>query len=560
MPLQKDDSLEEKLALERKQAEERDAQRRGQKFSLPYLDLTSIKAPIDVETIALVPEDQAQKALLVTIQLFKKNLAVAVFNPDLAETKKILENLKKKYELKIYITSLRSLHYAWTYYKYVKKGGHKISGTVEINEERLREVQEKIKNLKDLTGLIENFKNPMVSQILEIILAGALATKSSDIHLEPTAEAATFRLRIDGLLHIISEKINKAIYQSIITRIKLLSNLKLNIHDQAQDGRFSIDLKDRDIEIRTSIIPSEYGETAVLRLLDPLSLKVNLEDLGWRKDDLEIVLGEIQKPNGLILNTGPTGSGKTTTLYAFLKKLTNPEIKIITVEDPIEYHLPGVSQTQVDAKAGYTFASGLRSILRQDPDVILIGEIRDKETAEIAINASLTGHLVFSTLHTNDAVGAVPRLLDLDVKSQILGPALTLVIAQRLVRILCPDCKILKKIDNDFRGKIEKFIADLPPRVDKKSLKDYKIYEAAGCEKCAGLGYRGRTSIFELFVITKEIEKAIYRNPTEIELAELADKQGMVTMQEDGIIKALLGITDFAEIERLTGPILLKDL
>lgn len=555
MALKKNAALEEKLAQERKLAEERDAKRRAEKAGLPYLDLISVKVPTEIKAMALVPETEAKRALLVPIQVVKKSLVVAVFDPEMAETKIVLEDLKKKYELKIYVTSRNGLEHIWTYYQYVKGEQPEITGRVEINEEHLRQIQEQIKNLKDLTGLVENFKSPLTSQILEIILAGALATKSSDIHVEPTAEATTLRLRIDGLLHVISEKIDRKICQSVISRIKLLSNLKLNIHDQPQDGRFTIDLKDRDVEIRTSIIPSEYGETAVLRLLDPLSLKVNLEELGWRKDDLEIITKEIEKPNGLVLNTGPTGSGKTTTLYAFLKRLTEPEIKIITIEDPIEYHLPGISQTQVDPGAGYTFASGLRSILRQDPDVILVGEIRDKETAEIAMNASLTGHLVFSTLHTNDAIGAVPRLIDLGAKPQILGPALSLVIAQRLVRLLCSNCKTKKEPDGKLKEKIKSFIEKLPERVDRKAIADYKIYEPNGCEHCAGLGYRGRTSIFELFLITKTMEEAIYKNPTELELQDLAKKQGMVTMQEDGVIKVLAGLTDFEEVERLTGPI-----
>ncbi|OGG39340.1 hypothetical protein A2116_02415 [Candidatus Jorgensenbacteria bacterium GWA1_49_17] len=430
-----------------------------------------------------------------------------------------------------------------------------MSGRVEIDDKKLRELEGVFHNLEELGEMIKNFKSPYTSELLEIILAGGMALGASDIHLEPTGEASALRLRVDGLLHNVSNEIEKQKHLSLITRIKLLSNLKLNIHDRPQDGRFTIDLADRDIEIRTSLIPSEYGETAVLRLLDPRSLKVNLEDLGWRKDDLKIVMGEIEKPNGLILNTGPTGSGKTTTLYAFLRKITTPEVKIITIEDPIEYHLPGVSQTQVDSAVGYTFASGLRSILRQDPDIILVGEIRDKETSEIALNASLTGHLVFSTLHTNDAVGAIPRFMDLGAKPQVLGPALTLVIAQRLVRVLCPKCKVEKEIGEALKTKIEKFLEGLPERIDKKDCQNFKIYSPGGCDKCGGLGFKGRTSIFELFVINEKMEEAIYKNPTEIELKSLAKEQEMVTMQEDGILKVLKGITSVEEVERTTGKV-----
>ncbi|MEK7651201.1 MAG: GspE/PulE family protein [Patescibacteria group bacterium] len=548
-------SLDNQLQKQRREAEEKDAQRRAQKHGLDYLDLISATVPTEIKAMELIPEEEAKAARLAPLQIIKKKLIMAVFDPENAKAKKIIEDLKKTREVKVVVSSLTGLKHAWDHYQYVTVQKD-ISGSVNINEARLHELQNEIKSLEDLTKQIQEFKSPYTSQILEIILSGALTLGASDIHLEPNVKAGDLRLRIDGLLHTVFSELGKDIYKSIITRIKLLSNLKLNVQDEPQDGRFTIALKDRSIEIRTSLIPSEYGETAVLRLLDPQSLKVNLEDLGWRADDLAIAEAEIKKPNGLILNTGPTGSGKTTTLYAFLRKVSRPEIKIITVEDPIEYHLSGISQTQVDLDANYTFASGLHSILRQDPNIILVGEIRDKETAEIALNASLTGHIVFSTLHTNDAVGAIPRLLDLGIQTNILGPSLSLVIGQRLVRKLCPDCKIKKEIDGKTAEKIKKFVSGLPSRVDKSGYSEFDIYEAKGCDKCGRLGYKGRTSIFELLQADEAIETAIYKNPTEIELKELAKKQGMVTMQEDGVLKILKGITSLEEVERLTGPII----
>ncbi|MDI6821052.1 MAG: GspE/PulE family protein [Patescibacteria group bacterium] len=547
--------LDEQLAKQRKLAEENDAKRRANQFGLSYLDLISVKVPMEIKAMKLVPEEEARKALLVPLQLLRKKLLVAAFNPEKPEAKTIIENLKKNYEIEIVITSRAGLQHAWNYYQYVIDDAKEISGRVEIDEQNLQTLLNAIKSLQMLTATIRDFKNPLVSQILEIILASALALKASDIHLEPSAESCKLRLRIDGLLHTAYEEFSHPVYHSIVMRIKLLSNLKLNIVDEPQDGRFTIDLKDRDIEIRTSVIPSEYGETIVMRLLDPLALKVDLEALGWRDDDLEIIKAEIKKPNGLILNTGPTGSGKTTTLYAFLKYVFKPEIKIITVEDPIEYHLPGISQTQVNPGAGYTFASGLRSILRQDPNVILVGEIRDKETAEIAMNSALTGHIVFSTLHTNDAIGAIPRLIDLGAKPQILGPALSLVIAQRLVRVLCPHCKTQKILDEKIKGKLNAFLNSLPKRVKKENYKNFTIFESKGCDECGNLGYRGRISIFELFLIDEKIEQKIYENPTEIELMNLAKEQSMTTMQEDGILKIIKGVTSKEEVERLTGPI-----
>jgi len=546
--------LEEKLLGQRREAEENDAKRRAQKSGLPYLNLISAKIPTEIKAMSLVPEEEAKKAQLVPFQLVRKKLLIAAFDPEKSETKTVLEKLKKNNEIIVYVVSRSGLEHAWSYYQYVIST-KEITGKVEINEDNLRNLTESIKNLADLNATAKQFKNPYTSQVLEIFLAGALALDASDIHFEPGEDFTTIRLRIDGILHNAYEELNGSIYQSLISRIKLLSGLKLNIHDEPQDGRFTIGLKDRDIEMRTSIIPSEYGETIVMRILDPRALKVDLETLGWRKDDLEIIKAEVLKPNGLILNTGPTGSGKTTTLYAFLRKISSPEIKIITIEDPIEYHLPGISQTQVDPDANYTFASGLRSILRQDPDVILIGEIRDKETTEIALNASLTGHLVFSTLHTNDAVGAIPRLIDLGAKPQVLGPALSIVIAQRLVRLLCPNCKSAKKISETLKKKIYEFLSQLPERVNNKQYEAFKIYEPGKCEKCANLGYKGRISIFELFLVSEKIEEAIYKNPTEIELKALAKKQGMVTMQEDGILKILEGLTSVSEVEKTTGPI-----
>lgn len=307
--------------------------------------------------------------------------------------------------------------------------------------------------------------------------------------------------------------------------------------------------------MRVSVIPAEFDETVVMRVLDPSATMVGLPDLGLREDNLELVKKAIARPNGLILNTGPTGSGKTTTLYAFLRSLNNPEIKIITLEDPIEYRIEGIEQTQVDEDAGYTFANGLRAIVRQDPDVILVGEIRDLETADIALQAALTGHLVLSTLHANDAVGAVPRLINLGAKTVTIGPALTLVIAQRLVRILCPDCKKAVTPDATFAANIKKFLEKLPAKVDRKKYEKATVFEPVGCAKCNDIGYKGRIGIFEFLSGGPELEETILKEASEIALREIAKKQEMVTMQEDGILKVLLGQTTLEEVEGVTGEI-----
>lgn len=538
----------------KRKTEEADAKRRAEKLGYPYLDLISVRVPTELKAMELVPEAEARRANLAPLQLVGKELVLAALNPAEARAKAIVDELGKRFQTRVFIVSATGLQHAWSHYQYISPKSKQITGSVQIDEGRISGTHAMISSLTDFTSAMGKFGGK-TSELLEVIFGGALALRVSDIHLEPTEAKGVLRLRIDGLLHLAYEAIDLQAYHSLVTRIKLLSNLKLNVSREPQDGRFTIDLRGEDVEIRTSVIPSEYGEAVVLRILDPSALQIDLEKLGFREDDLKIIREQISRPNGLILNTGPTGSGKTTTLYAFLKKTYSPEVKIITIEDPIEYHLPGISQTQIDPDARYTFASGLRSILRQDPDVILVGEIRDRETAEIALNASLTGHLVFSTLHTNDAVGAVPRLYDLGVKRQVLGPALSLVIAQRLVRVLCEKCKRAVQPDEGLRKNISRFLEELPDRVAREKYANFKIFQAGACERCEQFGYKGRTSIFELFVVDKRIEELIYTEPTEIEIAKFARERGMVSMQEDGILKVLSGITSFEEVERLTGTI-----
>ncbi|OGM89143.1 hypothetical protein A2108_02195 [Candidatus Wolfebacteria bacterium GWA1_42_9] len=390
-----------------------------------------------------------------------------------------------------------------------------------------------------------------------MVLQGALKNKASDIHFEPTAAAVKVRFRIDGNLNDVFGDFSPGTYHSILSRIKLLSNLKMNVRDEPQDGRFTINLPNKNVEVRVAVAPSEFGEVVVMRLLDPDAINLSLADLGLREDDLKIIEEQLARPYGMALNTGPTGSGKTTTLYAFLRHKVNPEIKIITIEDPIEYHLEGIQQTQVDKEAGYTFASGLRSLMRQDPDVILVGEIRDKETSEIAVQAALTGHLVFSTVHANQASGALPRLLDLGVKSASLAPALNLLIAQRLVRRLCKDCKVREKsVPQDLWQKIEKYVNAIPERVDKKHyLENIQIFKAPGCEKCNQTGYKGRVGIYELLVINEKIQELIIKEVGQLAIEEEIKKSNFVSMQQDGVLKIISGLTTFEEVEEVTGKI-----
>lgn len=425
-----------------------------------------------------------------------------------------------------------------------------ITDKIIIPKEIQNLAQKKIESISDFKKEIEGFLNKDVSDLLSLILAGAIHLFASDIHLEPQEENVRLRIRLDGMLQDVFY-FNQETYRLLLSRIKLLAGLKLNIHDRAQDGSFSVELPDLEIEIRTSALPADYGESIVMRILNPQSLK-NIEELGLREDLLDLFKREIQKPNGMIIVTGPTGSGKTTTLYAFLRFLQKPEIKIITIEDPIEYRLEGISQTEVHPEKGYDFANGLRSIVRQDPDVILVGEIRDKETAEIALQAALTGHLVFSTLHTNDAPGAIPRLVSLGANPVNIAPAINMTVAQRLVRKVCPKCSVPRKIADEEYQKLKQELSSLPKSVKIPEItKDLEIMEPQGCEYCNFTGYKRRVGIFEAFLVDSEMEELILKKPSVSEMRRLAEKKGMISMYKDGLIKVLNKITTIKEVERV---------
>lgn len=420
----------------------------------------------------------------------------------------------------------------------------KLVGELEIEKEKWEEIEEKIKNVPQLKEALAKYLEADISDLFKILMGGAIKLEASDIHLEPLEKSAKLRLRIDGLLQDIFI-FPKETYEALVSRIKLVSGMKLNIFDRPQDGRFSV-RSDVLIEIRVSTLPAEYGETIVMRILNPKSL-IDLEQLGLTKELYQIFEKEIQKPNGMIIITGPTGSGKTTTLYAILKKIRSPDIKIITIEDPIEYHLEGITQTQVDPKAGYDFANGLRAIVRQDPDVILVGEIRDLETASIALQAALTGHLVLSTLHTNDAAGTVARLVALGEKPVNIAPAINMAVAQRLVRKVCQKCVKFEEPTPQEREKIEKAFL----KIGKNIPKIEKIPRAVGCPDCNFTGYRGREGIFETFLVDDEMEKFILNFPSIAELREKAIQKGMIPMYQYGLLKVLEGKTTIEEVERV---------
>jgi len=523
-----EEKQEDLLIKVRRREEEARAKLLAEKMNFPYLDL----AFIPIETDAL-------------------KLRLAVSDPENPAARLLIKELQVAgYSIKIFIVSETGLKKALSHYP-PPELDKEITGQVQISNNLLSNFQKQIIGVKDLKTTIAGLFEAKTSQIIEALLAGALILKASDIHLEPEEATVRIRLRLDGVLEDVIQ-MPPQVYALALNRIKLLSGLKLNIREKAQDGRFSVISDDINIEIRTSALPGAYGENIVMRILDPRVIKIDVDSLGIREDDLEIINKELQRPTGMILTTGPTGSGKTTTLYAFIKKILTSDIKIITIEDPIEYRIDGISQTQVEPDKGYTFENGLRSIVRQDPDVILVGEIRDYETAEIAAHAALTGHLVFSTLHTNDAIGAIPRLIDLGIKPPVIAPAINLLMAQRLLRTVCKKCATKRPLTEAETQNFKKILNNLPPRVDFKFDERTTILEARGCENCHN-GYLGRAAIVELFKVDDTVERLILESPTEAKLRESALKSGMVTMTQDAVIKITNGTTTIEEVERVMG-------
>ena len=553
--MEEKDKTGAKIKVIHREEEEKRTKEIASNLGVPYLDLSTVS--VDPACLDIIPLSKAKETETIILRKFGKSLTIAVKDPNQEKTKKLLEELKnQKYVLELFVVSGSSLEGAWNRFKEDGKERKKITKEIEIASEKIGELQKEITTYEDIKKKLGQANQITVTEILEIILAGALKIDASDVHFEAEEEQIRLRFRVDGILQdVCNLPIN--LYGSILSRIKILSGLKINIHNVPQDGRFSIVIENQEIEIRTSVIPGAYGENIVLRILNPNTISLKLEDLGLEEYALEIINKELKKPNGMIANTGPTGSGKTTTLYAFVRKINEPGIKIITLENPIEYHLKGIEQTQVSPDKGYTFANGLRAILRQDPDVILLGEIRDNETAETAIHAALTGHLVFTTLHTNDAAGAIPRLVDMKVNPTLIPPALNLVIAQRLVRKVCKNCSQKYKPDNKLLVELKNTLKTVPANVKSKYPKLDKgltiLKAGKGCEKCNYTGYKGRIAVMELFTIDKEMEKIIIKTPSVVDIYEAAVKKGMITMRQDAVLKILKKTTTLEEVERVLG-------
>jgi type IV pilus assembly protein PilB len=504
-----DDQIKRINNLREQEEEDVVAMLAEQQYHIASVNLLS--QAIDNDAIRLLTEDQAHQYDVGPYKLIDKKLFLAVRSPNATgaiEAKKIIEG--SGYEVVMVMASEKSIKKVWTHYEDLSYATRSRSGGLDVSPDVLLNLSQTVKTMEDAQRVINEAINESssahhLSRILEIVLGAGIGIGASDVHLEPMEKEVELRFRLDGVLHIITT-FGFDIYKQINTRIKLLSGLKLTISATPQDGRFSAFLGTDEISFRTSMIPGAYGESIVLRILNPKSIRVQLDALGISPPLFDIFMKGIRKPNGMVLLTGPTGSGKTTTLYAFLQKIYSPELKIITIEDPIEYHLTGITQTQVEHAKGYTFLEGLRSALRQDPDIIMVGEIRDSETAKIAVESALTGHIVFSTLHTNNASGVIPRFIDLDVNPKILVSALSLSIAQRLVRVLCTTCKHERPITDEEKKTVER-IWDTAI-ANGKNMEQFgvkrdvaTVWTAEGCDKCGKTGYKGRLGVFEVNIL-----------------------------------------------------------
>ena len=553
MPVHFDEDAQKRRSAEfRLQEAERFAGLVAHNSGLHYVDLSLVS--INPDALGLVEETEARGAKLAVFREIGKKIDVAVFSPSFSGVSEILGKLKAQgYTPNIFVTTEESLKQAWKFYADIQKIEQTKVGQIDISAESINKYASRVKTLEDTKTLVGeilgNSGSGRISAALEAVLAGAIALDASDIHLEPEERTVRVRFRLDGVLYEVAN-FEHHTYKLLLARIKLLSSLKLNIASTRQDGRFSVQLGKFEVDIRSSIIPGSYGESAVMRILNPESIKVSLEKLGMSKQVLEIMRLQIAKPNGMILNTGPTGSGKTTTLYTFLQEENSPELKIITIEDPIEYKIEGLVQTQVNTEKGYSFFEGLKSAMRQDPDLIMIGEIRDKETANTAIDAALTGHLVFSTLHTNNAAGAIPRLIDLGVNPKVIGPALNVAMAQRLVRLLCSKCKSESPITGEEKAILKKHLGTL---AEIGILRDLpaKLPRSGTCPACNNTGYKGRIGIFEIILVDKNLEEIIATSPSENDVWKAARKQNVPNMAEDAILKVLENLTTIEELKRV---------
>ncbi len=516
-------------------------------YKLPFIDLRNKTIRKDI--LLLIPEITAQSHQTIAFDKTKKELNVATLDISNIE---LFDFLAKKtgLEIKLSITAPENILEALKQYR---KGLNAEFQDIESDGQEATDLDHPEK-LKDLA------QDLPVVRVVDTLLEYAILEKASDIHIEPAEKEVNIRYRIDGILKKVMT-LPKAIHTGVIARIKILSNLKLDEHRLPQDGRFKIKTPEYEVSFRVSTIPTFDGEKIVMRLLPEQTQQLSLKQLGFQPKSLAVVERNIKKPHGMILVTGPTGSGKTTTLYAILELLNKPEVNISTIEDPIEYRMANINQCQIQPKIGFTFATGLRAFLRQDPDIVMVGEIRDLETAEISINAAMTGHLVLSTLHTNDAVTAIPRLIDMKIPTFLIASTLNLIIAQRLTRKICKNCiesykldkETVKELEQQFDlDKLEKGLISQGFMAKEQNIKSTLFYRGKGCQQCDNTGYKGRIGIYETLEMNEAISKLILTKAPREDLERAAIASGMTTVLQDGFIKAKNGVTTIEEVLRVT--------
>lgn len=525
----------ESLLSARKVPDEEVLAAKSETYGVPKRVLAGQKVPFDV--LKYIPEESALHYGFVPVDIKDGVLEVGVLDPANTEAREALKFIASKTNIpfKIFVISQRDLSAVFEEYKSLGGEVTKVLSEFEIA------LQEEKPAITAQTMVREGafVEEAPVTKMVAVIIKHATEGRASDIHIEPTQDKLRVRFRVDGILYT-SLFLPLSMHESIISRLKIMTNMKLDEKRKPQDGRFSAKVEGRAIDFRISTLPTAFGEKVAIRILDPESTILDLKKIGLEGRNFEAVSNALKQPFGLILLTGPTGSGKTTTLYAMLQTINNERYNIVSLEDPIEYNIAGVNQSQVRPEIGYDFANGLRSILRQDPDIILVGEIRDKETAALAIHAALTGHLVLSTLHTNNAIGAIPRLIDMGVDKYLIAPTLTAVLAQRLTQTLCPDSRRPIKVDAGLKEKLSDELKDVPEPTKSGLKLPKEIYEAMPSSVCPK-GTRGRMGVFEVLTATKELEKAILTDPSPEVLMREARRQGMITMREDGILKVLDG-------------------
>jgi len=518
---------------------------KSQQYHVPYKELNTNGVPFDV--LKMIPEDSARHYQFLPIGVVDKVLEIGVLDPENTATMDAIEFIASKIGMPYKIYLISSVNY-----KQLLEGYKGMTGVVSkaLNEfdDELGGVIDlpEITNTNDVVNEESLVEEAPIIKIVAVIINHATEGNASDIHIESTGEKVKVRFRVDGTLHT-SLVLPMNVYSGVVARIKILAKLKLDEKRKPQDGSFSAKVGGRKVDFRVSTFPTAFGEKVVMRILDTQRGVKPLDQLGFSERNMKLVQDALAKPYGLVLITGPTGSGKTTTLYSMLNALDRESANVISLEDPIEYNIPSLNQSQVMPEIGYTFASGLRSILRQDPDIIMVGEIRDAETAQLAIQAALTGHLVFSTLHTNNAAGVVPRLIDMGVDPYLIAPTLILSIAQRLVRQSCSNARKQKPIDEATKKMMEKQFEDYPADYKKDILNKDTVYDIVDTADCPG-GTRGRLAVFEMFDIDKEMQEVILKSPGEQEIYRVARKKGMMSMKEDALIKALNGETPMTEV------------